>query len=59
MTSISTAPALLERLSAAAKQTLSEREVRNQRISFIMSTVNDENITQAQVEKVVKHSEGN
>lgn len=59
MTELCTSPRLLEKLAAAAKRSLTEDEVRAQRISFIMSGVDvDSNITREQVEKVVMKLEG-
>ena len=59
MTSLATSQALLDRLSAAAKRSLSEKEIRAQKISFIMSAVDDDStITKAQVEKVMREFEG-
>ena len=51
--------ALLDRLSVAAKRNLSEREIRAQKISFIISAIDDDStITKAQVEKVIREFEG-
>lgn len=59
MTQVATEPTLLERLSAAARRGLSGQEVREQRISFIMSAVDDDStITKAQVEQVIRQFEG-
>ena len=59
MTDLSTSPRLLESLAAAVKRSLSEKEIRAQRISFIMSGVDeDSNITREQVEEVVLKLEG-
>ena len=59
MTQVVTSQALLDRLSAAAKRSLSEREIRAQKISFIISAVDDDStITKAQVEKVMREFEG-
>ena len=59
MTPVVTSQALLDRLSAAAKRSLSEREIRAQKISFIISAVDDEStITKSQVEQVIREFEG-
>ena len=59
MTGITTSKELLDKLSAAAHRSLSEEEVREQRVSFIMSSVDDEStITKDQVEKVLRQHAG-
>lgn len=59
MTEKSTSADLLERLSAAAKKSLTEAEIRAQRVSFIMSAVDDDStITRAQIEQIINENEG-
>jgi hypothetical protein len=59
MTGIATPQELLDRLSAAAKRNLSGAEIHQQRVSFVMSAVDDEStITKDQVEQVLKQHEG-
>ena len=59
MVDLHTAPDLIDRLTSAARRSLTENEVRSQRISFIMSGVDDDSsITREQVEKVVLKLEG-
>ncbi len=59
MTSLTTSDEVLKKISAAAKKSLTEQEIREQRISFVLSSVDDESsITKDQVEKVLQHFEG-
>ena len=59
MSGLQSSSELLAKLSAAARRSLSEQEIRKQRISFIISAVDDDStITKAQVEKVINHLEG-
>lgn len=59
MTGIATSQELLDRLSAAAKRNLSGAEIHKQRVSFVMSAVDDDSaITKDQVERVLKEHEG-
>lgn len=58
MSTVQTSARLLEAFSAAAKRTLSESEIRAQRVSFIMGAVDQPSITKAEVQKVVDQFEG-
>ncbi|WP_299589747.1 hypothetical protein [uncultured Tateyamaria sp.] len=59
MSEVATSPALLDKLLAAAKRSLTEREIREQKVSFIISSVDDDStITKAQVERVIRDFEG-
>lgn len=59
MTGPKTPEALLEKLSAATKRILSDQEIREQRISFIMGAVDeDSTITRDQIQKVIQKLEG-
>jgi hypothetical protein len=59
MSGLQTSGDLLAKLSAAARKSLSESEIREQRISFILSAVDDNSsITKAQIERVINHLEG-
>lgn len=59
VTSLTTDPELLEQLKRVAGQPMSETEIREQKISFIMGAVqNDGSITRERVEEVIRHKEG-
>lgn len=59
MTGLATSRELLDKMSAAAKRTLSEAEVREQRVSFILSSVDDDSsITKDQVKEVLRKFKG-
>lgn len=59
MSEVATSPALLDKLFAAASRSLTEREIREQKVSFIISSVDDEStITRSQVERVIRDFEG-
>lgn len=59
MTDLKTDPALVRRLEEAARQHLTADEIRRQKVSFIMSTLDDDStITRAQVVACLDAMEG-
>lgn len=59
MTNIQTNPELLEALRAASKRPLSEKELHEQRISFIMASIkNPEGVTRQKVAEILERHEG-
>jgi len=59
MTELQTKPALLAALKKAAARPLTEREARQQRVSFILGMVSDKsNVTREKVEQVLAKQEG-
>lgn len=59
MTDLKTRETLLEALREAAKRPMNEEELRRQRVSFIMGTLNmDSTITRDQVEDILARHEG-
>jgi hypothetical protein len=59
MVDLKTDKALLSALEKAATRELTEREIRSQRVSFVMGTVKSGSaITRARVEQVLAEQEG-
>ena len=58
-TDLKTDAALLAKLAEAAKRPMTKDELRQQKISFILSSVpNDSAVTRAQVEKALETADG-
>lgn len=59
MTKVRTEPSLLEELSRAAGRPMTAQEVREQRISFVMSAVTEgSEVTRAEIGRIIDEREG-
>lgn len=59
MKSVSSDPGLMDVLRAAAGRKMTKEQVRSQKVSFVMSAVDEKNgITRADVERMIDESEG-
>ncbi len=59
MTEIKTDESLLKRLKAAAQRPMTEQQVKEQRVSFILGMVGESsNVTREKVESVLARQEG-
>ena len=58
MTELKTRPELLTALSEAAQTKLSGADLHRQRVSFVMSSLTDGNVTRERVDQVVGKQDG-
>lgn len=59
MTDLKTDSVILEKIAAAAKQTMTAEEIRRQKLSFIVGFFGEDSpVTRAQIKKVMAKHEG-
>jgi hypothetical protein len=59
MTNLTTDPKLIEALRAASQRSLTYEELRKQRVSFIMASIDDSSgVTREKVEEILDRYEG-